>query len=185
MSLIELRNLSYSYKTEGRSVPALRNVNLSVYHGEMIAIQGPSGSGKSTLLYIIGCLLKQDKGAVLFEGQDVKGFSNSKLALLRNKKIGFVFQQFHLLPKANVLENILLPTFYPCEFANPTGNEKEAAINLARKLGINDRLDHLPNQLSGGQQQRVAIGRALMKNPSLILADESPLQHPFYCHPLK
>ncbi len=172
MSLIRLKNLSFSYQTAaGESVPVLRNLNLDIQSGELIAIQGPSGSGKSTLLYIIGCLLNTYSGLLEVNGQDIAKLSDERLATLRNRFIGFVFQQFHLLPKATVLENILLPSKYPAERPN-NGDATDRALRLVNDLGLQDRTHHFPNQLSGGQQQRVSIARALLQNAQVILADE-------------
>ncbi|MGZ3692696.1 MAG: ABC transporter permease [Bdellovibrionota bacterium] len=172
MSLLSLKNIIFSYKLGTQQVRVLDGIDLEVERGDFVAIQGPSGSGKSTLLYLMGCLLQTQQGKLEMDGQDVSHFSETELAFLRSRKIGFVFQQFHLLPRANVLDNILLPTLYPCE--EPPHHEfpKIHAEALAAKVGLADRLDHLPNQLSGGQQQRVAIARALMNDPDLILADE-------------
>lgn len=152
-------------------VPVLKNLNLDIEAGELIAIQGPSGSGKSTLLYIIGCLLGSHSGQVKIADQDVSKLNDEQLATLRNRHIGFVFQQFHLLPKATVIENILLPSKYPSEF--PTHKDANArAAKLVAELGLQDRTHHYPNQLSGGQQQRVSIARALLNDTQIILADE-------------
>jgi macrolide transport system ATP-binding/permease protein len=172
MSMVELRNVCYSYKLDGQDLAILKNFNLTVEEGDFIAIQGPSGSGKSTLLYIIGGLLKLQSGQLILDDEDVTQYSNSRLAAFRNKKVGFVFQQFHLLAKTPVLQNILLPTQYPVETGELKKKKEERAIALASLFGLSDRLDHVPNQLSGGQQQRVAIARALINDPNLILADE-------------
>ncbi len=172
MSLISLKNLNFSYKTaSGEMVPVLRNLNLDIEAGELIAIQGPSGSGKSTLLYIIGCLLSSYSGQVKISGQDVSKLNDEQLAILRNRHIGFVFQQFHLLSKATVIENILLPSKYPSEI--PTHKDaNHRAAKLVEDLGLHGRTHHYPNQLSGGQQQRVSIARALLNDTQIILADE-------------
>ena len=173
--MLTLRNISYSYHLEGgQSVRVLDGINLVVERGDFLAIQGPSGSGKSTLLYLLGCLQRVQKGAGSLEldGADISRLSETELAFLRSRKIGFVFQQFHLLARASVIDNILLPTLYPCELPPRSKNPRAQAEALAAKVGLSDRLDHLPNQLSGGQQQRVAIARALMNEPELILADE-------------
>ena len=173
--MIDFRGVSHSYHVAEQPVPVLRNVDLQVKAGELIAIKGSSGSGKSTLLYVLGCLLRPDSGSLFLDGQDLTKLSNEELAIVRNRTIGFVFQQFHLLPRADVIENILLPMSYPVEIARP-GEKKTAlrhkAIALARELGLGDHLHHVPNQLSGGQQQRVAIARALMGDAKVILADE-------------
>ncbi len=171
MSLLKVKNLSFSYELDGIKIPILRNFSLEVGDGESVAIQGPSGSGKSTLLYLIGCLLQFRDGEVWIDGSNISLLNDDSRAIFRNRNIGFVFQQFHLLPKNNVLENILLPTQYPCEFQSDI-NLKTKAIQLADRLGLSDRLDHFPNQLSGGQQQRVAMARALINDPKIILADE-------------
>jgi macrolide transport system ATP-binding/permease protein len=172
MSLIRLSGVNFSYRTSaGEAIPVLRNVSLEVHPGELLAIQGPSGSGKSTLLYIIGGLLGTYSGLVEIGGQDLSVLGDEELALLRNRHMGFVFQQFHLLPKATVLENILLPSQYPAE--NPqTKDATHRADRLIRELGLEGRREHFPNQLSGGQQQRVSIARALLNGTQIILADE-------------
>jgi macrolide transport system ATP-binding/permease protein len=172
MSLIRLENVSFSYKTAGgHATPILKSVNLEIQAGEMVAIQGPSGSGKSTLLYIIGCLLKSYSGKVEIDGTDIQKLNDGQLAVLRNRHIGFVFQQFHLLPKADVMQNILLPSHYPAERPSLKGAKARAA-RLVEELGLEGRTHHLPNQLSGGQQQRVSIARALLNDTQIILADE-------------
>jgi macrolide transport system ATP-binding/permease protein len=153
----------------------LNEVDLAVARGEMLAIRGASGSGKSTLLYILGCLLRQSSGSLFLDGVDATRLRGEELARLRNRSIGFVFQQFHLLPRANVLDNIVLPAHYPCELSDAASRLeelREKAAGLGKKLGLGSHLHHLPNQLSGGQQQRVAIARALMNDSRLILADE-------------
>lgn len=173
---LRLENVNFSYKLQEQTVPALRGISLDVKQGEMVAIQGPSGSGKSTLLYLLGCMLKPDSGRIIVMGQDIGELSEVELAYFRNRKIGFVFQQFHLLPGTSVLGNILLPTIYPLEDPLPPGESpadlEKRATELATRLGLGQRLDHGPQQLSGGQQQRVAIARALIRDAPLILADE-------------
>ena len=169
MNVIELRDIKLTYSLDGRPLTVLSDVNLKVQRGEMVGILGPSGSGKSTLLYILGCLLKPTSGEFLFAGHDVTQLDNEGLAELRSKHIGFVFQQFHLLPRADVLENVLLPTRYVEDLGvDPTPKARE----LLESVGLESHLTHKPNQLSGGQQQRVAIARALMNDPMMILADE-------------
>jgi macrolide transport system ATP-binding/permease protein len=172
MSLLSLKNISFAYKLGTQSVKVLDGIDIEVAKGDFVAIQGPSGSGKSTLLYLMGCLLQVQQGKMEIDAQDISRFSETELAFLRSRKIGFVFQQFHLLPRASVLDNILLPTLYPCEEPAQHLEPGNRAQALATKVGLEDRLEHLPNQLSGGQQQRVAIARALMNDPDLILADE-------------
>ncbi|PWU22058.1 MAG: hypothetical protein C5B49_01500 [Bdellovibrio sp.] len=171
MSLIEARDISMNYRLEGgRVVPVLRHVSFSVERGEMVAILGPSGSGKSTLLSIIGCYLRPSSGSYRWQEMEVTEASDSRLARLRSSEIGFVFQQFHLLPRANLIENLTLGSAYQHAFAN--GGAEEKAAELLARVGLASHQSHFPNQLSGGQQQRAAIARALMTNPALILADE-------------
>ncbi len=172
MSFISIKKLYFSYKTKDLDIPIFKSFSLDIEKGEFIAIKGPSGSGKSTLLYLIAGLLRFDKGEVLFDGQDVSKMKDIDLSFLRNKNLSFIFQQFHLLPKTSVLENILLPRIYPIEEVKKNLQYSMSAEQIAKKLGIGDRLDHEPSQLSGGQQQRVAIARALINDPQVILADE-------------
>ncbi|MGE4133974.1 MAG: ABC transporter ATP-binding protein, partial [Bdellovibrionales bacterium] len=169
---LELRDVYYSYKRDGQDVPALSGLTLTVNEGEMVAIQGPSGSGKSTLLYLLGCMLGADRGVVRVLGHDVSRFSDSQRAYFRNRRLGFVFQQFHLLASRNVLQNILLPTLYPMEAPELSPEDESRARQLAVRLGLGVRLVLKPQQLSGGQQQRVAIARALIRQAPVILADE-------------
>jgi macrolide transport system ATP-binding/permease protein len=170
--VFEVKDLSFQYKVGGRDVEVLKSLNFKVNPGEFVGIRGPSGSGKSTLFYILGFLLKPTSGTVIFDGIDISKLSEEELTLVRNQKIGFVFQQFHLLSKTSTLDNILLPTMYPSEFDKPRDEAKQRALDYAERLGLKDHLNHLPNQLSGGQQQRVAIARALINDVDLILADE-------------
>ena len=172
MNLIEVRKLCFSYRIGDVDVPIFDDFDLSIKKGEFVAIKGPSGSGKSTLLYLLAGLLQQKSGDVFIKGQNLTELSDLELSALRNKSIGFVFQQFHLLPKANAMENILMPTLYPIEERKRDRDVQRKAKDLADELGIGDRLDHFSNQLSGGQQQRVAIARALINDPDIILADE-------------
>lgn len=169
-SLISLSKVTKSYKL-GRDVEvsALRGIDLEIKQGEFVAIIGPSGSGKSTLMHIIGILDQPTKGLVKLEGSDVERLPEERLAELRNKHIGFVFQAFNLLPKTSAVENVELPLIY----SNVTAVERrERAVESLNIVGLGDRLNHTPAQLSGGQQQRVAIARALVTKPTLILADE-------------
>jgi macrolide transport system ATP-binding/permease protein len=150
----------------------LNGVNLQIRRGEMVALQGPSGSGKSTLFYLLGCMLKPSSGTITVAGSDLDHLTDEQLATFRNQTIGFIFQQFHLLPRATVLQNILLPASYPAEISKVGPQDIEKARTLAQTLGLSDHLEKQPNELSGGQQQRVAIARALMRDVDLILADE-------------
>ncbi|HDM31936.1 MAG TPA: ABC transporter ATP-binding protein [bacterium] len=170
--LIKLEKIKKDYYSKDKKVitPALRGVDLEIKKGEFLAIMGPSGSGKSTLLYILGLLDRPTSGKYFLEGEDVLKFSDEKLAFLRNKKFGFVFQSFHLLPKISVLENVLLPAYYNQEV--PLKKAKEKALFLLEKVGLKEKISSKPNELSGGEQQRVAIARALINEPEIIIADE-------------
>lgn len=170
MKLIELEGVDFKYK---HTSPIFKSFSLTLNQGEFLVIKGPSGSGKSTLLYLLAGLLNIQSGSLSIKGKKLSSLSDLDKSFLRNREIGFIFQQFHLLSKATVLDNICLPIFYPIERkGGHTSESRERAISLARELGIGHRLNYLPNQLSGGQQQRVAIARALINNPDLILADE-------------
>lgn len=174
--MLEVKDLSFAYKIGNRHVEVLKKLNFNVSPGEFVGIQGPSGSGKSTLFYILGFLLKATSGRIKFNGLDITRMSSDELTVLRNHKIGFVFQQFHLLSRTTVLDNILLPTCYPSELASINSKKnskfKAKARALLETLGIPKHVSHFPNQLSGGQQQRVAIARALIHDVDWILADE-------------
>jgi len=167
--LIEIRGLHKAYALEGVKIQALRGVDLTVAHGEFVAIMGPSGSGKSTLMNILGCLDVPDAGTYQLGGRDVTRLGDDELAELRNREIGFVFQNFNLLARTTALENVETPMIYA-----GIGQEerRRRAREALERMGLGERLYHLPNQLSGGQQQRVAIARALVTRPSLLLADE-------------
>ena len=164
-----LEKVSKTYGKDDLIVKALDNVNLEIYEGDYLAVMGASGSGKSTAMNIIGCLDRPSQGIYKLNGTPVENLSDDQLAELRNQKLGFVFQQFHLLSDATALENVLLPMIYAG--INPNEREERAKKALS-KVGLSERLNNRPNQLSGGQQQRVAIARAIINNPALLLADE-------------
>jgi putative ABC transport system ATP-binding protein len=167
--LLSLTGVWKTYDTGEMAVHALRGVDLQVRRGEYVAIMGPSGSGKSTLMHILGCLDTPSKGSYLLAGEEVANLSSSRLAVLRNKFIGFVFQNFNLLPRASVLRNVELPLLY----GGLAGEERRRrALEILASTGLGDRGRHLPSQLSGGQRQRAAIARALVTVPALLLADE-------------
>ena len=165
--IIEARGLVKTYELGGTTVRALDGVDLDVPEGDMLAIAGPSGSGKSTLMHIIGCLDRPDGGKYILAGEDISSLSQNRLAEIRNRRIGFVFQTFNLLPRMNALENVELPLLY----AGLRGAKDRAAAAL-RTVGLEDRMYHKPTQLSGGQRQRVAVARALITDPAILLADE-------------
>lgn len=167
--LIEVKDLKKMYKLGDIEVPALRGLNLCVDKNEYLAIMGPSGSGKSTLMNIIGCLDVPTEGSYILNGQDVSSMTDDQLAEIRNKQIGFVFQTFNLLARADALHNVELPLIYS---GTPRGTRRTIAREALEKVGLGDRIHHKPNELSGGQRQRVAIARALVNNPAIILADE-------------
>ena len=168
-ALIYLENITKIYGSGNTEVRALSNINLQIFKGEYCSIMGASGSGKSTLMNIIGCLDRPTMGHYYLEGEDVALLSERRLAAIRNLKIGFVFQQFHLLPQLTALENVMLPMIY----ANvPVKQQEEKATEALKKMGLEHRVDSKPNQLSGGQQQRVAIARAIVNHPLILLADE-------------
>lgn len=169
MSLIELRGITKTYHIGDMSVDVLRGVDLTVESGELLAIMGESGGGKSTLMNIIGFLDSPSGGGYQFEGQDAGHLDDNELAHIRNQKIGFIFQQFNLLPRLNALENVMLPLVYR---GVPPQQREKVAKQVLKRVGMADRMAHRPPELSGGQQQRVAIARALSGNPTLILADE-------------
>ncbi|MFO7625411.1 MAG: ABC transporter ATP-binding protein [Anaerolineales bacterium] len=171
-SLIEVQKLSKVYGAADTQVRALDKVDLNVDRGEFLAVMGPSGSGKSTLMNILGCLDRPTSGVYQLDGQDVSQLKVNDLASVRNRKLGFIFQSFNLLPRLSAMENVAMPLLYNLEAGLTAQERTERAAASLEAVGLMDRLHHLPNQLSGGQQQRVAIARALVNEPSLILADE-------------
>jgi len=166
---IRLENVHKTYDLGEIQVHALRGVSLEIYPGEFVAVMGASGSGKSTLMNILGCLDRPSKGKYFLDGKDVSGHTKDELAAIRSRKIGFVFQQFNLLPRTSALENVELPTIYA---GIPVEERDRRAEEALKRVGLAERAGHYPSQLSGGQQQRVAIARALVNSPSLLLADE-------------
>jgi putative ABC transport system ATP-binding protein len=170
--LIALQDLTKVYGTGDVAVHALCNINLEVRHGEFLAIMGPSGSGKSTLMNILGCLDRPTSGSYVLDGEDVSRLSKDKLAGVRNRKIGFVFQSYNLLPRMTAAKNVALPLLYNGHQHTSEAELHTLAINALETVGLHDRAHHRPAELSGGQQQRVAIARALINHPSIILADE-------------
>ena len=165
--MIELENITRVYRMGKVEVPALRGVTLNVQQGEMVAIIGASGSGKSTLMNIIGFLDKPTLGSYIFDGADVSRLNDNKLAEMRSKKLGFVFQEYNLLSRASAVANVELPLIY-----SGSRNRRQRAIEALERVGLGGRAKHKPTELSGGEQQRVAIARALVNNPNVILADE-------------
>jgi len=167
--VIKISNISKEYQMGDEIVYALRNVSLSIHQNEYVAIMGPSGSGKSTMMNILGCLDTPTSGTYVLAGEDVSQLEDNELAEIRNKKIGFIFQSFNLLPRATIVKNVELPLIY----SGISGSQRnKIATEVLESVKLGDRLTHKPNELSGGQRQRVAIARALVTNPAIILADE-------------
>lgn len=168
-TIIKVKNVKKEYTLGEAVINALRGVNLEINSGKLLAIMGPSGSGKTTLMHLIGCLDIPTSGKIYLEGEDVSELSEESLARIRNKKIGFVFQQFNLLTRITILENVMTPLMYAHV---PVKERKERAAEALKEVGLAERMNHRPTELSGGQRQRVAIARALVTEPSIILADE-------------
>lgn len=167
--MLKVNNLVKIYKTGAEEFMALKDVSLSIERGEFTAIMGPSGSGKSTFMNILGCLDRFDQGTYSLNGQDVSNLKDDDLARVRNRELGFVFQAFNLIPRLSLLENVELPMLYG---GFPTRERRERARTALDKVGLSDRVHHLPNEISGGQKQRAAIARAIVNSPTIILADE-------------
>jgi putative ABC transport system ATP-binding protein len=171
-AIIELVDVTKIYGSGDIQVTALDKVNLQIVAGELIAIMGPSGSGKSTLMNILGCLDRTSGGKYILAGEDVSNFNRAQLAMIRNKRIGFIFQSYNLLARTTALENVMLPMVYNRNDPRSMAEKRKQAMDALELVGLKDRWHHVPNQLSGGQQQRVAIARSLINRPALILADE-------------
>src|SRR5947207_3886149 len=169
--LIRLEDVRKTYHLGEVDVPVLKGISLAVEHGEMVALMGASGSGKSTLMNILGCLDRPTSGKYWLDGEEVSGFSPDQRAMVRNRKIGFVFQSFNLLPRTSALDQVMMPLTYTAEHLSDRESRARAEALLER-VGLGDRMHHEPSQLSGGQQQRVAIARALINHPPLLFADE-------------
>jgi len=167
--IIQTFNLSKIYRTESVETVALSDVSFQINKGEFVAIMGPSGSGKSTLMHILGALDKPTSGKYILDGENVENLSDDELADIRNRKIGFVFQAYNLLPRTTALKNVILPMAYGDV---PKEKREEIAVKFLKMVGLEDRMNYTSNQLSGGQQQRVAIARSLVMNPAILLADE-------------
>ncbi|HEX5401815.1 MAG TPA: ABC transporter ATP-binding protein [Pseudonocardiaceae bacterium] len=168
-TVIDIRDVQKIYRTGALAVAALRGVSLRIEEGEYVAVMGPSGSGKSTLMHILGCLDVATEGSYVLAGQDVSHLSETELAVIRNQRIGFVFQQFNLLPSLTAWRNVELPL---CYAGVPKAQRKARAVEVLDRVGLGDRIMHRPSELSGGQQSRVALARALVNSPAMILADE-------------
>ncbi len=168
-NIIDISDVNKSYDIGNEKLHVLKDINLKVKKGEFVSILGPSGSGKSTLMNIIGCMDNLDDGSYILDGKDIASLDDNSLALVRNEKVGFIFQKYHLIPKYSVIQNVMMPLLIR---GVDRKIAKEKAIEKLRLVGLGERLKHKPNELSGGQQQRVAIARALVSNPAILLADE-------------
>ena len=167
--IIHLEHIQKSYYIGAEKVSVLRDIQLSVHQGEFISIMGPSGAGKSTLMNILGCLDRPTEGSYVLDGSEVSNLDDNQLTVIRNRKIGFVFQSFNLLPRLSALDNVILPMIY----GNVDKSERKArAEKMLASVGLGDRIDYMPSEMSGGQRQRVAIARALVNHPAIIMADE-------------
>ncbi len=170
--IITAKNLTKNYSTSDQELKVLKGIDLELKQGEFVAIIGPSGAGKSTLLHILGILDQPTGGELTFEGVNIKELGDRETAALRNKKVGFIFQFYHLLPEFSVLENVLMPRFISQDKLQVPAADRAWAEEILGRVGLGERMGHWPNQLSGGEQQRVAIARALFNDPGVILADE-------------
>jgi putative ABC transport system ATP-binding protein len=171
-TIIETIEISKQYGMGDATVSALKSISLTIKPGEFVGIMGPSGSGKSTLMHILGCLSRPTSGKYILDGVDVSELNKAELAIIRNQKIGFVFQAYNLLSRTSALRNVMLTLMYNREKHYTLAESEELAMNMLSLVGLSDRMHHQPHELSGGQQQRVAIARALINNPALIIADE-------------
>ena len=168
-TVIRLRGIGKSYYIGTEEVPVVTHIDLDIEKGEFVSIMGSSGAGKSTLMNILGCLDRPTKGSYMLDGKEVANLNDSELAYTRNRKIGFVFQSFNLLPRLSALDNVILPMIYGNQYKD---RRKERATAMLESVGLGDRIHHMPAEMSGGQRQRVAIARALINNPAIIMADE-------------
>jgi putative ABC transport system ATP-binding protein len=167
--LIEIKDLKKNYSLGDAEIPVIHGINLNIEKNEYVAIMGPSGSGKSTLMNILGCLDTASSGHYYFNNVDVSTLDDDALSIMRNKEIGFIFQNFNLLPRLNAIQNVELPLIYT---GTPGAERRERALQALDRVGLSDRINHKPSELSGGQRQRIAVARALITNPGILLADE-------------